>query len=493
MVTTILFYHYNNLGMNRIFYFFVLVLFFSGCSSDGREESPQPSCVSCHDFQVDANHQQACETCHNGQSSSDNKTVAHENLISKPAHPLQMQQKCGACHSEIVQNITKSSHYTLKNSTNLLRAAFGAEVKLDSFRDTKLKINPQTPLDLADDLLRRRCFRCHLFYGGDDYPAVTHGTGCAACHIEFDNGKVKSHQIFKPTDKQCLACHYGNYVGSDYYGRFEHDFNNEYRTPYTTTDEFFRPYGVEFHQLQPDIHQKQGMTCIDCHSGRELMYGDQKKLTCDSCHLQEEVIKLTHPGIAENKNGYTFKDRNGIVHGLPIMVHPAHDKYNDTISCQTCHAQWTFNDSGTNLLRNDSDELDGFTYLAVQGSSEVELLVDNNTDYDKEELPIQMSDKFTGNQYPGIWLKGFTMRRWESFDLGIDENTGKLSPTRPILDYHLSWIDEDETVRFDAIPPIQGTSLSRSYVPHTTGNAGMFYKERIDNYLRQQTTPAPSR
>ena len=159
-------------------------------------------------------------------------------------------------------------HFTLAREVNLVRKAFGAKETLSGLTQIPVADAPKDPLQLADDLLRRRCLRCHPYSSGDPYPYVNHGTGCAVCHLDFTDGAPTSHTFLAtPGDKQCLQCHYGNWVGADYYGRFEHDFNTEYRTPYTTKESFTRPYGVEYHQLAPDIHQQKGMICVDCHSG----------------------------------------------------------------------------------------------------------------------------------------------------------------------------------------------------------------------------------
>jgi hypothetical protein len=53
-----------------------------------------------------------------------------------------------------------------------------------------------------------------------------------------------------------------------------------------------------------------------------------------------------------------------------------------------------------------------------------------------------------------------------------------------VLDLHLSWIDEEGKVRFDAI---QGQAANKglvSYTPHTTGAAGMFYRQRLQEFYR---------
>ncbi|MBW1635082.1 MAG: hypothetical protein JRJ68_02280 [Deltaproteobacteria bacterium] len=456
----------------------------TACNREQPVAPPTDSCTECHQLELDKDHKFPCISCHKGDDTSRNREEAHLHLIRQPAHPDNMKEGCGSCHGDKVTAVLKSTHFTLKNSTNLFRKTFGAVNSITSFLDTPRGNNPTSILDLADDLLRRRCFRCHPYTGGDTYPAVNRGTGCAACHLSFYEGKMRSHSFIRPKDDQCLSCHYGNYVGFDYYGRFEQDFNDEYRTPYTTGNKHFRPFGVEYHQLLPDIHQQKGMVCIDCHSGEALMTAGKQQISCEKCHLKSLLDQQVSAAVEKKDGGFIFHAVNGAVHTLPIMKNGAHFvKRNDAISCQVCHAQWTFGDYGKHFLRSDIDDFDQWYLLATQGSSELEKILTNNADFENDELPPAMSDKITGSLEPGLWYKGFTMRRWENVLLGRDGN-GTITTVRPVLDYKLSWIDADETIRFDSVSP--GSTKQgglRPYTPHTTGKAGLFYNERIRFFI----------
>jgi hypothetical protein len=477
--------------MNYAFHLMVLLLMLSGCTGEERNTVSLLTCVDCHTVHTDANHQQACISCHKGNDQATDQETAHAGYIPSPAHPEHLVESCGSCHAEITDKIGDSMHFTLNNSTNLFRKAFGAESELASFLDTPQNNDPESVLELADDLLRRRCFQCHPYNSGDNYPNVTHGTGCASCHMVFAEGKVESHSFQKPGDAQCLSCHYGNYVGFDYYGHFEHDLNYEYRTPFTTKDKHFRPYGVEYHQLKPDVHQVRGMACIDCHKGEELMQKEGKKPSCKACHSREELKRSLPADVEKLEGGFILHGRDGKEHSIPLMKHPAHKEQAETISCQACHAQWTYNDYGKHFLRSDTDDFDEWYLLSVQGNFEIETLIENNTDFDKDELPAIMTDKITGEPEPGLWHKGYTMRRWETPILGRDEN-GTITTMRPQLDYFLSWIDEEETVRFDSVQSQAKKSGIRPYVPHTTGPAGIFYRERIQQFLAQERSAEES-
>ena len=397
-----------------------------------------------------------------------------------------MAQTCGKCHIDQVNSASHSLHFTLKNEVNLVRKAFGAADELQSLTEIPKVESPETILELADDMLRRSCLRCHVYYTGDRYPGIVRGAGCASCHLSVYEGKLTSHLFLKtPGDRQCLQCHYGNHVGADYYGRFEHDMNEEYRTPYTTTDDYFRPFGMEYHQLQEDVHKTKGLICVDCHFGSQLMGNLPSTIQCASCHDKTLLAETLPPNVIVGEDGtYSFKSINGATtQPLPVMQHPAHNQYNEVAGCQVCHAQWTFIDQQTSLLRRDTDEYDDFSRLTVQGSFEVEKILLNNLDYDAEEMEPMMLDKISGELELGLWHKGFLTRRWEEVVVGRDEN-GKLQVMRPILDIHLSWIDEDEEVQFDSVSSSAKNNGWLPYIPHTTGKAGLFYRDRIEQFLR---------
>ena len=472
--------------------FLFCILFFL-CSCSGEEpETPAPepaivkertySCRDCHDVQLDKNHRDiTCTDCHNGNDDVQSEELIHENLIKRPAHPFHMEQTCGPCHPNEVNSARHSLHFTLKNETNSVRRAFGAEHDLQSLADIPQHEEISSALSLAEDLLRRRCLRCHVYYEGDAYPETIRGTGCAACHLLYSAGKMSSHSFVKsPPDSQCLHCHQGNYVGADYYGRFEHDHHWDYRSPYLKDGTTSRPYGVEFHQLSEDVHKMAGLSCIDCHSGQELMRNSTIKTTCRSCHFPEPDKPLPVDNLIFEEDRLLLTTRlTNSTKTVPRAVHPAHDKYKEKAGCAVCHAQWAFTDEATHLFRIDVEEFDPWGALFTQGSSEVEDQVVMSL-YGDESYPyVFMRDKITGELYTGLWLKGFELRRWE-FPIICKDEEGVLQICRPLLDLHLSYVNENEDLIFDAISPTSGPpSGLLPYVPHTIGKAGAFFSERL--------------
>lgn len=173
---------------------------------------------------------------------------------------------------------------------------------------------------LVDDLLRRRCLRCHLHTTGSQRYGEWRAEGCAACHLPYapdglsqtrdqairpivdqirkdpriqKRGYPLRHQFTKavPT-QQCLTCHNGHRVGLDYVGLAERDYEQSYRFFSKDGEQPSLIYGFDPRRLTPDIHFEKGLACIDCHSSREIM-GDgriyrhsleQVTIRCQDCH-----------------------------------------------------------------------------------------------------------------------------------------------------------------------------------------------------------------
>jgi len=446
--------------------------------------APLPrNCPDCHAMDLDPNHAMACTICHQGHEPAATAELAHIGLNSRPAHPDRMAATCGPCHGALVEQAAGSLHFTLANAVNLVRSRFGATEQLASLTEIPWRESPATPLDLVDDLLRRRCLRCHVYYEGDDYGETRHGTGCAACHLDYGAGRLQSHRFTRlPADTACLRCHYGNRVGGDYYGRFEHDYSWDFRTPFAT-GAGRRPYGVEYHHLAPDIHRQKGLACIDCHAGHHrpdsaAIRQSVPTITCRTCHAVAPpgatAAGLPHLEREDDKIFLRTRLGQGRLE-VPQLRHEAHQIFGDRVACPACHAQWGYNDQGTHLLRDDRPEADeAWLPVNVQGSSEVEEMVAYGFSGDPPG-PV-MADKISGAPQRGIWYKGFEQRRWTPLLLDRDE-FGIVSVVRPLLDLHLSFVNRTGEVVFDNVGPTGAATLP--YTPHTIGRAGLFYRSRL--------------
>lgn len=484
-------------------YFACLCLFLlllAGCDAEDQSQVPSapaevpsasgqrlPGCRGCHvEMMPDTNHAFACTSCHQGNDTVSSQEQAHQGLVAQPAHPASMEKACGSCHSEHVDNAQVSVHFTLHNKINLVRRHFGSSQELTSLTQIPVTDNITTKAELADDMLRRRCLRCHVYSPGDPYPYVYHGTGCAACHLQYQETRLVSHQFSKPDDRPCLSCHNSNYVGSDYHGKFANDFNWEYRTPYATRAPYLRPYGVEQLNLAPDIHQQKGLLCRDCHPATGHQEKTTPPLSCATCHQWQPGTPLpAQLQVKEQEATLVLTGKaDGTLHPVPKLLHPAHQAFGQRVDCQVCHAQWFFNDMTTHLMLSAYDDYDMWERLTVQGSYAVEYLLEHNLYSDEDELLPVMADGISGVLRPGVWYKGFTQRRWETAPVQRDDD-GIIKIFRPVLDLRLSMVDEDEEVLFDNATGNKQGMLP--YTPHTTGKAGAYYRERFRHLLPEQT------
>ncbi|MCP3931983.1 MAG: hypothetical protein GY705_23160 [Bacteroidetes bacterium] len=169
-----------------------------------------------------------------------------------------------------------------------------------------------------------------------------------------------------------------------------------------------------------------------------------------------------------------------IPHIIPQIKNQAHEQYKN-VSCQVCHAQWSFNDGSTHLLRSEFDDYDQWERLTVQGNSDVEVILEHNLYSDEDEIPPGMNDGLTREFTEGIWYKGFSQRRWENMIIKKDKD-GIIRVYRPILDLYLSMVNSEEEVIFDNLTGRNNKFLP--YTPHTTGKAGLYYTDRFRHLIQ---------
>ncbi len=428
----------------RYLSFLLLLLALLACEKkEAPSEAPsEKTCTDCHAFELDQNHAFGCKKCHAGKSPASDKETAHQGLIASPAAPAHWEKTCGSCHAREIAAVKESLHFTLAKEVNTVRRLFDLP-PVAAASDLPEPVRIETTEDLVDDLLRRRCLRCHLFYRGDDYAETQHGLGCAACHLPYAGGEMISHKFQGPNDRLCLHCHYGNRVGWDYYGMAEHDYPYQFRSPLIEGEPPPRPWGVEFHELSLDVHLEAGMSCLSCHGKEELMFS-RKRASCRSCHKLSPQSPYHRPEVLR------------------------------AARCSACHARWAFWDEGLYLVLHETPDWEEWSELMVQGSSEVEEAI--TSFLLTGEAEARMRDKFSGRERQGIWLLTLKRRRFEKVVLGRDEK-GRVSVVRPLGDLYLSYVDAEEDVPFDNLTP-EGDHLL-PYAPHTIGKADFARSQEV--------------
>lgn len=456
----------------------------------------KPGCLSCHS--VAFSHGLSCEVCHGGNSNKFTKQAAHAGFVANPASPQHMQDICGSCHTNEARSAARSSHFTLIHEIQKTWKAFFPEedMKLNELqRLAALPDEPMTPRRLVADLLLRRCLRCHPYTSGDDYAMTHRKTGCAACHRIHETSGIK-----RVVDERCLSCHYANFVGWDYYGRFEKDYEEDYRAPLEQGRISLRPYGIEWHEMTPDVHKRAGLSCTDCHvlGPCQEKNGQKQRLECVDCHmsratdadvrysqaedgiLQKKAVQFKGPEMRPERVGHRKQDSN-------------------RVSCAACHAVWSVQDIQRSLTLQESPLWEEWSYLMVQGSSEVEAIVAyhllkqgfwqpfepgmeiadsmavlrNNVRCGQEPC---MKDKFTHACGNGVWFEAFLQRRWAPVPLGMTED-GRISVIRPILNLELFYMDKNGQRVINNLKPV--AVPMQPYTPHTIGKADEFRSREV--------------
>ncbi len=450
-------------------------------------------CTTCHKgieqiSKIDAMNGLECDFCHKGNPKATTEKEAHKGLWRNPSDYRVAQKSCGVCHNEILERSKKSLHATSAGIISATRYLFGVqrtknaiyanyEIRdLDGVIPQKkgarpsLKalpsFNPKAPQgpqnSPSDDYLREECLRCHLWsYGAERYGDYR-ASGCAACHMIYDNdGKYKGrdnaikgkspgpipvprprvHTITKIIPPfQCIHCHNrGGRTGVSFIGTIESD---GYGSPW-----WCKPgekggkkiHGKYYNHLTPDIHHKKGLYCIDCHTEGDV-HGDgniySKKeqaieIECQDCHGtrdRKSSLKTSWGNPLKNlkkeRDGIILISKRGKIHKVPQVFDIVRGKnerakasmgkriHMERLECYACHATWAPQCYGCHAQQDESTP--SFDWLNTKKS------------YDRTQSGRAKNRKMTAYK----WRETRSFIRWESPALGINSE-GKVSPYIP--------------------------------------------------------------
>lgn len=180
----------------------------------------------------------------------------------------------------------------------------------------------------------------------------------------------------------------------------------------------------------------------------------------------------------ENSQLYLTSRVNGGKHKIPLLcsgnVPLQHqiDAHMSQLECSACHAAWTFQDMGLHLVLQETAEYEPWSKLTRQEDPLAQELLEANLRKAPTERSTPLSiDWLTGEQRAGIWLEGYSLRRWEGRILGINTR-GHVSAMRPVYQYWVSRIDSEGRVQPESsIPKTMDGRPALAwmpYTPHTT-------------------------
>jgi len=178
-------------------------------------------CLKCHRgieaiSDLSAMKELKCTFCHRGDAKAIKKEMAHKGMWANPSDFAVVEETCGACHREILERVKKSLHATSAGIISATRYLFAAQKGKNAIYAVRIVMDsdgivpaergamkelcelpfydPSRPESAtntpADDYLREECLRCHLYsYGAERYGDYR-SSGCAACHVIYDDDGI---------------------------------------------------------------------------------------------------------------------------------------------------------------------------------------------------------------------------------------------------------------------------------------------------------------
>ncbi len=353
-------------------------------------------CLSCHKTEkLDAAHDTkilGCSPCHLGDALAIDKSGAHKGIVKNPGDLRVVEKTCGieGCHAADVKKVKNSLMATNRGILATLLYYWGeAPDQNGVFSVEELLKSGEN--SLAIDYYRKLCGTCHLWKQKGDLPGFfgEKGGGCTACHFIKDENldpeaAKKVHPLItkKVPVSNCVRCHNrSGRIGISYTGVYE---SENYGTPYEEGAMSSKELpGNRFYlDISDDVHHRQGMACIDCHTRNEIMgdgtsyahYEEAVEIECATCHNQDQV------GVTRKNsplNNVVKKDDAYVLVGkITEKVHPLKAPKSGVcdfaghkrLGCDSCHSTWVPQCYGCHVKYDRSDtDLDKLTLEQTKG------------------------------------------------------------------------------------------------------------------------------
>lgn len=469
----------------------------------------EEKCLTCHEgiekiTNTPVMSSLSCTDCHKGNANATTQEEAHKGMYANPSDYRVVEETCGKCHMDIVKKSKKSLHATMAGLISGARYSWGAQdtknaiyatydvvdddgdvptekgavkslKQLPTYDPSKPMSNENHPVD---DYLRNQCLRCHLWSSGHERDGDYRASGCAACHVIYDDdGTYKGGDKAIPKDQkdrprehrittkipefQCIHCHNrGGRTGVSFIGTMEAD---PYGYPWSGEagkKGAKKLHGKYYNHLTKDVHYEKGMTCIDCHTEQDL-HGDGNiyskreqavEIECEDCHgtpWKESELKTSWGNPMKNLKKVgdkvilvakltgkehevpqlkQLKDKNAWSSEEAKVAMEAIPKHIEKLECYACHARWAPQCYGCHAQQN----------LAKRSSDWI------NTK--ETEDPSKAGTKANRGNTAFEWKETRSYLRWESPTLGINSE-GKVSPFIPGCQVFFTQVDENGTAR----------------------------------------------
>jgi hypothetical protein len=376
----------------------LLGLFVLGTATPGTASTALAGerCLDCH-LEASRGHITAhrfgkapCTTCHAGDGQAALVEDAHEGLIAFPGNLDNAARTCGNCHAGQLAGVVESPMHRGHGMVRITREVMGEPTEGD--RSNDLQSLGHGP---ADSLLRKLCASCHLGQRKQRHALdVTRdrGGGCLACHVNAYPEDAHPRIDAQVEDGRCFGCHSrSGRISLSYPGLVE-------TTAQETTGAGHYARLMDGRLVQhtaADAHQRAGLACIDCHTGRGLMgqirvEADGTDIACSDCHAntnsritradcpQGQQAAPTHISFAVTPDQPFLTTRHGTPlwhievteNGLRLHLklqdrrvmipqidtdHFPLPEAHEHLSCDACHSQWAPQCHGCHLTYDRSE------------------------------------------------------------------------------------------------------------------------------------------
>ena len=336
--------------------------------------------------------QMGCSVCHGGDPRAVELPAAHVGVDVLAGDLATAMATCGSCHPVETARVLGSAMAGARGILAVDRFAFREREDPtprpeDDLRALTANAPAATP---AEDHARRLCASCHLAQrkrSRGDHGFDSRGGGCTACHLappdtraaRNDEGMLHPDVSAAVSASRCRGCHArSGRISLSYVGEVELS-EGDARVTGRLPDG--RPMG----RATPDVHARAAMTCIDCHTERDLM-GDGREhgfasesvgVACDTCHapadhaLDDDAVAVaarlraawlrrgradlppgarplvTERGVplwrTDRASMTLWRSEDGVARPIPRRSDAAHHtlRGHERLDCQACHSAWT--------------------------------------------------------------------------------------------------------------------------------------------------------
>ncbi|MFN3921829.1 MAG: hypothetical protein ACK4K4_05470, partial [Caldimicrobium sp.] len=318
-------------------------------------------CLLCHNEKIQEKAHSVeilgCSSCHLGNPFATSKKEAHRGIVKNPSDLRVVEKTCGQpnCHPGDIKKVRNSLMATNHGIIKRLLYVFREEKLLQEFSYIKVadlySKHKDFEKSFALDYFKKLCGSCHLYLEKEKFEGflAEKGGGCSACHLLGSKKDLKEKKLHPKLSKavpleKCVLCHNrSGRIGFTYQGLYEGSQGGIFHKTWID--------GRELLAIEPDVHFKAGLHCIDCHTREEIM-GDGNfyhnieealEITCETCHKGKGLTKkgrILNNLIKKGDKLFLKSKITGKEHPVKTPSPSCEDRFHKRLSCSACHSEY---------------------------------------------------------------------------------------------------------------------------------------------------------